>query len=394
MAYLVKVLRPDDTIASLTIEAADGARAAERARADGCAVLGVTRERIWQSARPRTQRFSTLLFSQELLALLTAGMSLVEALEALKNKREYQGHGLVAALAKSLSEGQPFSVAVARHPEHFRPIYVASMQASERTGNLPDALRRYITYQEQMDAIRRKLVSASIYPALLGAVGMLVMLFLLFYVVPRFSRIYESFSGDLPFFSRLLIDLGRVVSAQELVVAGLLAALIIGAAVLLKVSGLRTLIGRWVRSVPVIAANAHLYELSRLYRTLGMLLRGGVPIVRAMSMAAPLLGLDRQRALQAATRLITEGRPLSSALLEAGLTTSVAYRMLLVGERTGAMGEMMERIGAFHDEDLARWLEGFGRLFEPILMLILGIVIGAIVVVMYMPIFELANVIQ
>ena len=137
-----------------------------------------------------------------------------------------------------------------------------------------------------------------------------------------------------------------------------------------------------------------IYQLARFYRTLGMLLRGGTPIVPAMGMASGLLSVALQERLGGASVAIKEGQSISQAMEGHDLTTPVALRMLRVGERTGRMGEMMERIAAFHDDETARWVELFTRLFEPILMAAIGIVIGVIVVLMYLPIFELAGAIQ
>jgi general secretion pathway protein F len=137
-----------------------------------------------------------------------------------------------------------------------------------------------------------------------------------------------------------------------------------------------------------------LYQLARFYRTTGMLLRGGMPLVGSLDMAAGLLHPALRERLAAARRAITEGKPVAASLDEHGLTTPVALRMLAVGERGGNMGEMMDRAAAFHDEEIARWIEWFTRLFEPILMAVIGLIIGAIVILMYMPIFELAGNLQ
>jgi general secretion pathway protein F len=133
------------------------------------------------------------------------------------------------------------------------------------------------------------------------------------------------------------------------------------------------------------------YQLARFYRTLGMLLRGGIPIMSSLNMTAGLLQGHLSRQLIQANRQISEGIPISQAMDTAGLTTAVSSRMLRVGERTGQMGDMMERIARFYDDEIARWVDWFIRLFEPVLMLIIGVAIGGIVVLMYFPIFELAG---
>ena len=146
--------------------------------------------------------------------------------------------------------------------------------------------------------------------------------------------------------------------------------------------------------MPTIGARLQLYQLARFYRSLGMLLRGGMPVVPALQMVSGLLQLSLRGQLEQASAYVREGRSISQAMEEYGLTTPVALRMLRVGERTGQMGEMMERIAAFYEEETARWLERFIKLFEPLLMTFVGLAIGVIVVLMYFPIFELAGSIQ
>jgi general secretion pathway protein F len=146
--------------------------------------------------------------------------------------------------------------------------------------------------------------------------------------------------------------------------------------------------------IPAIGERMRIYQLARFYRTLGMLLAGGIAIVQAIKMVSEMLPPALREDLAGAAGKISEGRSISYAMEVHRLTTPVALRMLRVGERTGQMGEMMERIAAFHDEEMARWVEWFTRLFEPLLMAVIGVVIGLIVVLMYLPIFELAGSLQ
>ena len=395
MQYLVKAVQADGSVLALAVDAASDGEAAAYATRQGHAVVSVTGVRLqWRGAR-KGQAFSILLFSQDLVALLSAGLSLIEALHALKEREtRYRGSGVVASIVKSLGEGQSFSAAIGQFPRCFPQLYVASVQASERTGDLKEALKRFVEYQQQMDRVRKTIVGAATYPALVLGVGLLVVAFLMFYVVPRFSVVYESYSGDLGFFSGMLIGAGRAIANHTALAtaAGVVLAVVLAAAA--ASARVRSRIFAGVCSVPFIAEKVRLYEVSRLYRTLGMLLRGGLPILRAASMVSSLLSETGRAKLARASLLLSEGRPISSAFEQVGLTSAVAAHMLVVGERTGEMGPMMERIAVFHEEDLSRWLEQFTKLVEPVLMLAIGLVVGGIVTLMYMPIFELATSIQ
>jgi general secretion pathway protein F len=290
-----------------------------------------------------------------------------------------------------LYEGQTLAAAVAEHPATFPDLYVASVRASERTGALREALTRYIAYQEQADGLRKTLVNACIYPAVLLVVGLLVTLFLMGYVVPRFSSIYEDVGTDLPFASRLLLQWGQLIDAHAgLVVVAALAALV-GAIYGVRRPAVRTAAGAWVARIPSIGRQLHIYQLARLYRTVGMLVRGGMPAVPALRMSGGVVLAASRAAYAAATRAVNEGQSLADAMERNGLTTPVAARMLRVGERSGNMGEMMERIADFCDEELARWVAVMTRLIEPVLMIVIGLIIGVIVVLMYFPIFQLAG---
>jgi general secretion pathway protein F len=394
MRFEVRALKSPGGIVSVVLEASDEDAAREQARAQGLAVLSARPLRAVQAlVGGRSKQFPLLQFTQELVALLRAGLSLPETLETMVEKEtRTEVRAALQEVRDRLFEGRSFSQALEASPAIFAPLYVATVRASERTGDLPEALARYIEYQEKLDVLRKKIVSASIYPVVLLSVGGLVTLFLLGYVVPRFSTIYAESGRDLPFLSRLLLDWGQFIHGRgEILLAGLAAIVLLAAFSGGRMKeGLMTLVQR----VPAFRERLLVYHLARFYRTLGMLLRGGVPILPALAMVAGLLSSDLRDKLATAVARVREGVSLSEAMAAASLTTPVAARMLRVGENSGDMAGMMERIAVFHEDELARWVDWFTKLFEPLLMAIIGIVIGAIVVLMYLPIFELAGSLQ
>ncbi len=377
----------------LTLEAAHPDDAADQARRQGYTVLKVRAAEgsglAWASHR---HRFPLVLFSRELLALLGSGLSLVEALQTLAEK-EPRGEirKILEAVLSHLYEGESLSAAIARHPEAFPPLYVASVRASEKTSNLSEALNRYVSYEAQLDGLRKKMVAASLYPILLLTVGGLVALFLLGWVVPRFAAIYEGNLERLPWASRLLMEWGGLIQNHAALVGA--GALVLGFAGIqaLRRAEVRAALSRRLWRLPGLGEKLRVFQLTRFYRTVGMLLSGGIPMVGALAMAEGLLHPELRARLAIAARDIREGKPTSRAMEAAGLTTPVALRMLRVGEKSGRMGEMMEAIATFHDEELARGVDWFTRLVEPLLMALIGLTIGVIVVLLYMPIFELAG---
>jgi general secretion pathway protein F len=391
MRYEVKAILAGQGTVFLELDADSAEDARLQVTAQGGMVLNV-RRRFSGWAPKRRLRFPLAHFSQELLSLLVAGLSLVESIETLADKEQDAGvRKIIEGLLSRLYEGVTFSRALESFPQAFPPLYVATARASERTGDLPEALTRFISYQTQMDLVRKKLIGASIYPVLLLVIGLLVATFLLVFVVPKFSAIYEDVGADLPWLSVLLIQWGHFVHEQG-------AQLAVGTAAALAIiiygvtrPSFKARIAQQLWRVPFIGERMRVYQLARFYRTLGMLLRGGIPVAKALEMVTGLLQPHFRPKVQAAAALIREGKPISIAMEAQGLTTAVGNRMLRVGERTGLMGEMMERIGNFHDEEIARWVEWLTKLIEPILMAVIGGVIGGIIILMYMPIFQLAG---
>ena len=390
MRFHLRAITNEGRIESLDFHAVDEQSARQQAESRGYTVLQVRGKH--SLALRRQARFPVQLFSQELLVLLGAGLPLVDAIETLgeKEKRD-EFRALLGRLVAVLRQGQPFSSALEQAPAVFSQLYVATVRAAEKTSDLVPALTRYVAYQAQIEAIRKRAVNASIYPLVLIAAGVLVSLFLLFYVVPRFGKIYEDRSGDLPFFSKVLIGWGQLVEGHALIAFGLLGGLVAAIVYAARDSRAKAFFGDLLWRVPAIGERLKVYQLARLYRTTGMLLRGGMPLVAALGMSAELLHPVLRGRLAATSRAISEGRGVSESFDANGLATPVAMRMLVVGEQSGNMGEMLDRAAGFHDEELARWGDWFTRMFEPLLMAVIGLVIGAIVVLMYMPIFELAG---
>lgn len=396
MRFNIKAVRKPAGIVEAVLDAPSQADAMRIARAQGMHVLSIAAQQNWLPARHRREpAFPLLLFTQELATLLRAGLSLIDTLESLADKEQQPLHKKVLDdIKRALHEGRSFSQALTQAPSAFPDLYIALVRSSERTGELAETLSRFIAYQVQIDQVKKSIASASIYPALLLTVGTAVMLFLLGYVVPKFSVVYEGIDRPLPWLSQMLMLWGRFLAAHQ-------AALAIGACgaialcwFALRQPGLRAQLGRTLARLPGIRKRIFLYQLARFYRSLGMTLQGGIPIIAALDMVQGLLkGAMRERLRQVSAH-VSEGHSLSRALEESDLTTPIALKLLRAGERSGNLGQMLERAADFYDEEMARWVDWFVKLFEPILMTVIGVLIGIIVVLMYLPIFELAGSIQ
>ena len=395
MKFNLKTLQGGENICVISVSAASEIDAVNMVKNQGHAVLSVSAGGLILPSMKSRRHFPLVLFSQELLSLLDAGLNLIEALEALAEKERHpESKKVYDSIIEHLYEGQTFSSTLQAFPEVFPPLYVATIRASEKTGGLSEALGRFVSYQTQLDFVKKKIVSASIYPLMLMGVGGLVMVFLMTYVVPRFSSVYEGSRAKLPWMSQMLLNWGVMLEKHGSMVLLAIAALISGLIYALSRQAVREVMLTKLWNIPAFGERMHVYQLARFYRTLAMLLKGGIPVVTALDMVSGLLQPVLRGRLKLACNSIREGSTISQAMESYALTTPVALRMLRVGERTGNMGEMMERIATFFDEEMARWVELFTKMFEPILMTLIGVVIGVIVILMYMPIFDLAGSIQ
>ena len=350
----------------------------------------------WQPAlQRRPADFPRRLFCQELAVLLDAGIPLFEAIATLREKEASPDvAGVLARLNTALSEGRPLAQAMREQPQAFSILLIASIEASQRTGQTPQALRQHAAYLAWVTGLRDKLVSAAIYPLILISASLLVMAFLTVFVVPRFAEIYEGMGGELPVLSGLLLKLGTAVGAHPWWFVIGLVGLVFAALAGWRSPTVRAAGADQLWRTPVIGPRLRLIELASLYRTLGLLLQAGVAVVPALEATLELVGPSLRPSLVSARRRVHEGSRLSEALQAHGLCTPVSLRMIRVGEQTGELGPMLERAATFYDEELARFTEWVGKVISPALMLIMGVLIGGIVVLMYLPIFQVAEQIQ
>lgn len=400
MNFAIRAIGPNG-VESLHIEAANQAEACRHLAARDFRPLTIKSAeppawRQWMARSSSHAAFDLPLFSQELLALLEAGLTLSEALDALHEKERRPAIGnILGALRGRLGEGQRFATALAAQPEIFPPLYCGLMRAAERTASLDNSLARYIEYRSRVDQVHRHVTQAMIYPAILCAVGLLVSLFLLGYVVPSFSSVYQSSGRDIPLASQLLLQWGRFVADNARLLGGIGFSAALGLLWFIRKPQTRKALSAGfsslLRRLPQIGERLQTFELARLYLALGTLLEGGLPILLALELCDGLVSAKTRLALHQAARRIGEGQAASTAFEEAGLCTPVALRLMRVGERTGQQGDMLARAARFHDGEIERFIARFTRSFEPLLMAAIGIVIGVIVVLLYMPIFDLAG---
>jgi general secretion pathway protein F len=390
MQYQLRVIRDGEHPLNIKLDAADQVDARVQAEKKGFTVLNIRAS--YNALLRRKNQFPLILFCQEFRVLIEAGLSINDVLETLIEKEPNANNkSTIQQLLTGISEGKTLSKAMADNAGAFPSLLVATVSAAESTGDLPEALTRYSQYLENIDVLKKRVVSASVYPAIVLGFGILVLLFLLAFVIPKFTRIYETQVKEISTSTEILLAVGNFSQQYGLfLLIGFVALLIFGTFLLTRASE-RTKIVALLWKLPYLGKKIRIYHLARFYRTFSMLIKSGIPVTNGLAMVQNLLGVGLHENLQQAKRLINEGKHFSDAFFTSNLTTPVAMRLFRVGEKTGTLAQMLERAATFHEEEMTRWIDHFTKIFEPTLMALIGVLIGGIVLMMYLPIFELAS---
>lgn len=393
MRYQLRVLKHGLVPYHTVLNAASQDEARYQAEQQGLTVLQVKPQTTpMRFLAQGTAAFPLVLFCQEFRVLFEAGLSVSEVLETLIAKETNTTTAQVLqALLTAVSEGKTLSQAFSLHAEVFPSLFTATVSAAETTGDLPEALLRYSQYLESVDLLKKRIINASVYPAIVVGFGLLVLLFLIIYVIPKFSKIYETQVHSVSTSTQLLLKIGTFSQQYGVYIMLLFALAVIFMLSMLTQPHIRAKLYGQLWRIPYLGEKMRIYHLSRFYRTFSMLLKSGIPVLNGLSMVDSLMGAGLTSNLQQAKKHIAEGQSFSQALNAAELTTPVALRLFNVGEKTGTLDQMMERTASFHEDQMLRWVDRFTKIFEPALMALIGVLIGGIVLMMYMPIFELAS---
>jgi type IV pilus assembly protein PilC len=345
---------------------------------------------------PRRTGISTrefLVFNQELATLLKAGMPLVQSLEILRRRvTNPLFKSVLDDVYERVRAGSSVSEAFESHGTLFPGVYTASLLAGEKSGNLEQVIRRYVSYVKVVSTVKRKTISALVYPAILLILSLVVVAIIVLKVVPEFGAFYEQFGEELPLSTRMLVQVSNFVGTYIWL---LLAGLVAGVVVLwgwLRQPGQRERFDRWMLQLPGLGPIARKFATSQAVRTLATLLGGGIPLVNAIEVSGRSIS-NRYiaRELQSAGQQVREGRALAAAMADSGAFTDVAIKMVEVGESTGALQEMLNSLADFYDEEIDTNLGRFITLVEPILLVVMGIIIAGLLLSLYMPLFSMSG---
>ncbi len=355
-------------------------------------LLGLTLSTQQRGRRIRQAEF--LIFNQELTTLLKAGMPLVQSLDILRQRVSNPTFKAVLdGVHDKVKAGSALSEAFREHGTLFPAVYSASLMAGERSGNLESVIRRYVSYEKIIGAVKRRTISAMIYPAILVTMMVVLVGIIVLRVIPAFSDFYANFGRQLPLSTRIIVGISNaVVSNFWLILIGITAA-VTAAVTWIKRPGHRTRLDHLLLQVPWGGATVRKFATSQAARTLATLLSGGIPLVNALEIGARSMS-NRYLAgeLDQVRRQVQEGQSFSGAMLARGVFPDVAVKMVEVGESTGALQEMLNSLADFYDEEIETEVARFITLIEPVLLVIMGAVIAMVVLALYMPLFELSAV--
>jgi type IV pilus assembly protein PilC len=336
------------------------------------------------------------IFSRQLATMLSAGIPLVQAFEIVGNGHENAAmQKLILAVKADVEGGSALAEALAKHPLYFDDLFVNLVEAGEQAGALETLLDKIATYKEKTEAIKKKIKKALTYPAAVLVVAFVVTTILLIFVIPSFEDLFKGFGADLPTFTRMVIDLSAFVRTQGVILVGLIGAAI-GAFIYFKKRSraFRHFIDRVMLKTPVIGPILQKASIARYARTLSTMFAAGVPLVEAMESVAGATGniVYEEGVLKMRDEVAT-GQRLQQAMENTDLFPNMVIQMIAVGEESGSLDEMSAKVADFYEEDVDNAVDNLSSLLEPMIMAILGVLVGGLVIAMYLPIFKLGAVV-
>ncbi len=399
MEYVCRVGTPSGEVVEQAFSAPDESALRADLEQQGLYLISVRRGLSLSALRLRRRRVDPallLVFSQELAALLKAGLPLFQSLDVmLERQRDPVLRQSLATVREKVKAGIALSDAFRQEGDLYPAIFSASLVAGERSGNLDQVLRRFASHLRLNQALKKKAVSASVYPLVLLTMMLGLVTLLLVWVIPQFASFYEGLGAELPLATRVLLALAAAVRGNLLwIVLGTGMLVLSGLYWLRKEGSGVTLDGALLR-LPYFGGLMRMYATSQLMRTLATLLAGGLPLLNALEVAAASIGNRAMaRAVGAATGRIREGASLTAALESTGMLEALPLEMVKVGEQTGALGDMLNAIAEFYDEDLDTQMAALLSLVEPVLLVLMAVVVAAMLLAFYLPMFQAISAVQ
>ena len=336
------------------------------------------------------------IFARQLATMLGAGIPLVQAFEIIGSGHDKPAmQKLVLEIKSDVEGGTSLHEALAKHPLYFDDLFVNLVEAGEQAGALEGLLEKVATYKEKSEAVKKKVKKALFYPAAVLVVAVIVTVILLVFVIPQFEDLFKGFGADLPAFTQMVINLSKFVQSQ-----GIFIAIILGAAGWVffyfkkRSRKMRHFLDRAILKMPIIGPILNKAAIARYARTLSTMFAAGVPLVEALESVAGACGnIVYEDGVMKMRDEVATGQRLQRAMENTGLFPNMVVQMIAVGEESGSLDTMAAKVATFYEEDVDAAVDSMSSLLEPLIMLILGVLVGGLVIAMYLPIFKLGSVV-
>jgi type IV pilus assembly protein PilC len=387
---------PKGALLKGTVIAVNEAAVRATLRRQGLVPTKIRRQSTLFQKRQKITSEDIAIFSRQLATMLQAGIPLVQAFDIVATGHENPGmQKLLSAIKVDLESGTTLAEALAKHPVYFDKLFVNLVHSGEQSGALETLLDKIATYKEKTEAIKKKIKKALTYPAAVVVVAIIVTAVLLVFVIPQFESLFQGFGADLPAFTQFVVGLSLFVRSNGVIIilAATAAAMVFGY-FRKRSRKFNEFLDRLLLKIPVIGAIMHKAAIARFTRTLSTMFAAGVPLVEAMESVAGATGniVYEKATLEIRTEVAT-GQRLQRAMEATELFPNMVIQMVAVGEESGSLDEMCAKVADFYERDVDDAVDNLSSLLEPMIMAILGILVGGLVIAMYLPIFKLGSVV-
>lgn len=378
------------------IQAADSKDAQNELAKRGIEIVKIEAKRTFRFGRKKlkVKPKDILLFTRHLSTMVSAGLPLMQALDVIGRDQENPGmQNIINTMRSNIASGKTLSESFSQYPQYFSDLYCSLIKTGEKSGTLDKILKSLGSYLEKTEALKRKIKKAMVYPAAIIVVAFVVTMVLLIFVVPRFQSVFSSFGAQLPAFTRIVIHVSEFLRSYWWIVIGLIVGGVIALRRALKQSeAMREKKDALMLKLPVLGGILRKAIIARYTRTLAITLDSGMPIVDAMRSMAEVMGnsLYSKAVLQICSD-VTSGNQLYVSMTSTKLFPTMVTQMIAIGEASGSLGEMLNKIADYYEEEVNGIVDNLSSLLEPLIMVVLGVIIGGFVIAMYLPIFKIGS---
>ncbi len=394
MQFIYKAKEPNGRVVKGVVEAADNKAALSRLASQRLTVIELIQKDVKKKFfKSKVNNSDVVIFSRQLSTLVSAGVPIVQGLNILEAQAENPAFKtVVTGLRADIESGLSIADAMRKHPQAFTELYVAMIKAGEVGGILDIILERLSAYLESSEALRAKVKSAMMYPAVVGGVAFLITIFLVLFVIPVFKNIFSGFGAELPLPTRIMIGISDGLRHYILYILAVLGGAIWGVKTYINTEKGQEKIDEISLNLPVVGILLKKVAIAKFTRTLGTLIKSGVPILQGLETVAKTAGNKIiERAIYKSRDSIKEGGRIADPLKNANIFPPMVIQMISVGEETGGLDNMLNKIADFYDQEVDTAVKGLTSMIEPLIMVIMGFVIGAIVISMFMPMFSMGE---